>query len=106
MSSTFHYIVDSPKPPPARITLTFPVLNQHTRHVIVCGAGASKAPITKKALKVTASTDYSVPDGTRYTVQVQRDAFPCARVHPATGGSLTWMVDAEAVQTLPLTSEM
>lgn len=39
-------IVDSPKPPPCRITLTFPVIN-NTRQAIFVATGESKASMIK-----------------------------------------------------------
>merc|ERR1719343_1050855 len=45
-------IVDSPKPPPCRITLTLGFLNQHTEHIVVCGAGASKNPIIRAVFEL------------------------------------------------------
>lgn len=43
-------ITDSPKPPPERITLTFPVLNG-AREVVFIAAGASKAPLFQAAFE-------------------------------------------------------
>jgi 6-phosphogluconolactonase len=42
-------IVDSPKPPPRRLTLTLPILTNAER-VIVMAMGKSKAPIIREAL--------------------------------------------------------
>ena len=110
-------ITDSPKPPPNRITLTFPVLNKMTRHAIVCGAGGSKGPIVEKvfAKVATATTAYSVAKGTQYSVQMQRDPapFPCAMVDPnvpseTEPATLTWIIDADALQAanVQVASEM
>lgn len=89
---------DSPKPPPSRITLTFPVLNTMTRHVIFCGAGSSKGPILRTVFKsLDKSTDaYSVPNGGLYKVTVEDPPpYPCGMVKPL--DSLTWIVDADAM---------
>lgn len=49
-------ITDSPKPPPSRITLTVPVLN-NARCVCVIAAGASKAGAVKACLEPEAGKD-------------------------------------------------
>jgi 6-phosphogluconolactonase len=90
-------IEDSPKPPPRRITLTFPVLNSLTRHVIFCGAGESKSPILQGVFATVTKTS----DSTKYSVHMSEPApFPCGMVLPNSPGvdnSLTWVVDAEAL---------
>jgi len=103
-------ITDSPKPPPNRITLTLPVLNKYTRHVIVCGAESSKGPILEKVIaSVSADNlkDYKVTHGTRYMVKIERNPapFPCAMVEPneSADSSLTWVVDAEAMKASNVT---
>lgn len=105
-------ITDSPKPPPNRITLTFPVLNQYTRHVIVCGAGGSKGPILEKVVKVALEDKTSTKENEahKYQIQIQRDPapFPCAMVDPTVSSeneppSLTWIVDADAMKTAVVT---
>ena len=91
-------ISDSPKPPLDRITLTYPVLNQYTRHVIFCGAGASKAPILK------ANFGNIVNYAGRYTATLNSPApYPCGNVIPQ--DSLTWIVDADALQGVSVTSQ-
>lgn len=82
---------DSPKPPPRRITLTYPVLNQHVRHVVFCGAGGSKSPILKQIFESVASDN-------RKDAIVMRDPapFPCGAVRPK--GALTWVVDQDAME--------
>jgi 6-phosphogluconolactonase len=99
-------ITDSPKPPPNRITLTFPVLNNYTRSVIICGAGESKRPILDKVIvSMSTSEDesYRIPNGNKYNVSIQRNPapFPCAMVEPSVSlseSSLTWIVDSQAIQ--------
>ena len=104
-------ITDSPKPPPNRITLTFPVLNKQTRHVIICGAGASKGPILKQSMAGISlpPQSYHVAHGIKYKVSIQRDPapFPVAMVQPDphVGGessTLTWIVDNDAMENADL----
>ena len=91
-------IVDSPKSPPRRVTLTLDYLNQHTNHVIVCGAGASKNPIIKAVFDIG---DASGEDGDAATCKrlspklVSPPPYPCSMVTPKE--SLTWVVDADAM---------
>ncbi|OBZ78907.1 putative 6-phosphogluconolactonase [Grifola frondosa] len=71
------YIEDSPKPPPKRVTFTFPVLN-HAIRVAFVAAGASKADILP-------------------TVLDQPEAgLPASRVRPVSPGALYWFVDDAA----------
>ena len=99
-------ITDSPKPPPNRITLTLPVLNTMTRHVIFCGAGNSKAPILQ-ACFASIMKAFEVPDAKVYDVIVTKPPpYPCAMVEPSTAemtyNTLVWVVDADAVEGLHL----
>ena len=68
-------IPDSPKPPPRRITLTFPVLNA-AKHVYFIVTGRSKVDTIKEILE----TD---------------SPLPAAQVHPVSG-ELHWLLDTEA----------
>jgi 6-phosphogluconolactonase len=94
-------IDDSPKPPPRRITLTYPVLNEHTRHVIFCGAGESKAPILQDIFyKVIRSAG-------AYTAILKEPAtYPCAQVQPNSQGgeenTLIYVVDEDAMLGVPV----
>ena len=100
-------IEDSPKPPPERITLTFPVLNVLTRHVIVCGAGNSKSPICTKVFEKIASKQPK-EKMTCYTATLTTPApYPCSMVRPSTNdasvpNTLTWVVDADAMEGVPI----
>jgi 6-phosphogluconolactonase len=111
-------ISDSPKPPPRRITLTLSMLNRSTRSVIFCGAGSSKSPILQQVFRsvhpVAASEEE--PTTLSTTSHLYRGflsdppPYPCAMVRPAlqpaashsdsdsTAASVTWIVDADAVQ--------
>jgi 6-phosphogluconolactonase len=75
-------IFDSPKPPPERITLTLPVINQ-ARHVVFVTAGSSKADILARVL---VSDDLA-------------GSLPAQLVRPA-GGELLWFVDEAAAAKL------
>lgn len=70
------YILDSPKPPKERITLTLPVLN-NAHHVYFVATGKDKAPRIEEIVNHTAT-------------------FPSALVQP-THGELLWFVDKAAM---------
>ena len=72
-------IFDSPKPPPQRITLTLPVLN-NARQVAFITAGASKADILPQVFE-------------------PGSALPAHLVQPASG-KLDWFVDEAAAAQL------
>jgi 6-phosphogluconolactonase len=109
-------IMDSPKPPPYRITLTLlPMLNSHTRHIIVCGAGESKTNVITSAFgideqRMQLSTLESIPidnpSTTTSTITLPAQLYqvtmvspppplPCAMVQPLE--SLTWIIDDDAM---------
>mmetsp|Transcript_21401 Transcript_21401/g.35412 ORF Transcript_21401/g.35412 Transcript_21401/m.35412 type:complete len:275 (-) Transcript_21401:87-911(-) len=98
-------IEDSPKPPPKRITLTYPILNTKTRHVIFCGAGGSKAPILKDIF-VSVTKESSSSSSTKYKVVMKEPfPFPCAGVLPDSNGvenTLTYVVDQDAMEGVPI----
>jgi 6-phosphogluconolactonase len=71
------YLEDSPKPPPRRITFTYPVIN-HAARVVFVAAGEEKADIL--------STVLDKPDV----------GLPSARVKPVYPGQLYWFVDDAA----------
>ena len=108
-------IEDSPKPPPKRITLTYPVLNTMTRHVIFCGAGGSKAPILQAIFSSVAKAKAAAEGGsgstkeTKYDITIQQPApYPCAGVVPdseGTNNTLTWIVDDAAMEGVKVTPE-
>jgi 6-phosphogluconolactonase len=74
-------ILNSPKPPPARITLTLPVIN-YARQVAFITTGAGKAEVLPQMLEPTTEP-----------------LLPAARVQP-TAGELHWFVDAAAAANL------
>ncbi|BFZ20101.1 hypothetical protein BsWGS_23140 [Bradybaena similaris] len=74
-------ISDSPKPPPQRVTLTFPVINNASCAVFAsCGAG--KADIVQQVLEGHSD-----------------DPLPAARVRP-TNGEVIWILDQGAAAKL------
>lgn len=75
------YLEDSPKPPPKRITFTYPVIN-HALRVVFVAAGKEKAEILGQVL--------DNPEA----------GLPSARVRPASPGQLYWFVDAAASQNV------
>jgi 6-phosphogluconolactonase len=93
-------ILDSPKPPPHRITLTLKALAE-TQHVIFVGAGAAKAPVLQQIFEQEVQWDETYSQsGVRRGIVQMRDPppFPCGSVTPR--HSVTWIVDAEAAAKL------
>ena len=97
-------IIDSPKPPPRRITLSLSFLNEQTRHIILCGAGVSKQPILNDVFEGKKFLDNPavvVDDNNNKTFQsyhpkmVSPPPYPCSMVVPTE--SLTWIVDTDAM---------
>jgi 6-phosphogluconolactonase len=85
-------IEDSPKPPLRRITLTLPVLNGRTGHIILCGAGSSKQPVIAKVFK---SIKKLSDEGELEACMATPPPYPCAMVTP--NDSLTWVLDKDAL---------
>ncbi len=71
-------VFDSPKPPPIRISMTLPLIN-NARQVIFVAAGAGKAKIVSKVLDN----------------RLQRPELPARRVTPS-NGELRWFIDRAA----------
>lgn len=101
-------IEDSPKPPPARITLTFPVLHA-AREVLFIAAGAAKAPLFQEAFSAptptlggkqpAAASEAGVNDHS--IVSVRNDLpYPAFQVRPATE-RLWYYTDAAGASLLP-----
>ena len=74
-------VVDSPKPPSERITLTMPVINA-AKKVVVCALGGGKAEVVQRALEVQ-----SLPG-----------ALPVQLVRPQEG--LVWVLDSKSAEAL------
>ncbi|KAL6509227.1 hypothetical protein OROGR_022537 [Orobanche gracilis] len=80
------FITDSPKPPPPRITFTFPVINSASEIAMVV-TGAELAGTTKIVL------------GTRTTGDIGGDSpLPCTEV--SAEGEVTWFLDKDAASQL------
>lgn len=75
-------ITDSPKPPPERVTITYPVIN-HARNIILYMTGSGKADILKRIL-----VDCEKLPG--YYINT---TLPNSPVH--------WILDPEAAKLLP-----
>nr|CAB3264814.1 6-phosphogluconolactonase-like [Phallusia mammillata] len=76
-------ISDSPKPPPCRVTMTYPVIN-NARKVAFISAGSGKADTIKAIFT---------------PVDDESKLLPAARVKP-TSGSLHWIMDTGAASKL------
>ncbi|WP_030484237.1 6-phosphogluconolactonase [Nocardioides aequoreus] len=74
-------VTGSPKPPPERITLTFPCLNR-TREVWFLVSGEGKADAVRRALAETGTVEETPARG-------------------ITGGTHTWWLDSPAASQLP-----
>jgi len=77
------YIEDSPKPPPRRVTFTYPVIN-HAARVAFVATGANKVKILQDIL------------------DTPELGLPAARVRPVVPGQLVWFVDDAASAELKL----
>ncbi|TPX37202.1 hypothetical protein SmJEL517_g01120 [Synchytrium microbalum] len=78
-TKTVSWLTDSPKPPPSRITLTYPVVNAATTVAFVA-TGESKADALHRIIDLG-------------------EALPSGRVKPASG-ELYWFLDGPAVKGL------
>ena len=117
------HIDDSPKPPMSRITLTLPVLNKYSRHIIFCGTGSSKQPILDAVFKkqnkdgfvqyakvdnftflhLGVNYNWSFPQYDKAIVEMVNPTplFPCGMVRPeeeecGNNDRLVWIVDNDA----------
>ena len=87
---------DSPKPPPKRITMTLPFLNDYTRNVVFCGAGSSKQDVLRQVFG--SFVEVGQP-GSDHHVRMNICDLPCSMVRPRE--ELYWVVDADAMPTIP-----
>ena len=95
-------IENSPKLPPQRITLTYPVINS-ARHVVFVAAGGSKAEAMPRVVPDGATMHKDGLAKTLASSQVGEDLLPSARVRP-TSGSLHYYVDEGAASNLVVAS--
>uniref|UniRef100_A0ACD5Y200 Uncharacterized protein n=1 Tax=Avena sativa TaxID=4498 RepID=A0ACD5Y200_AVESA len=77
------YVQDSPKPPPERITFTFPVINS-SAHIALTVTGAGKAGAVHKTLSGNGRSS---------------DLLPVEMIEPQ-DGEMTWFTDKQAVSML------
>ncbi|NXS83846.1 6PGL phosphogluconolactonase, partial [Erpornis zantholeuca] len=80
-------IVDSPKPPRARVTMTLPLLNL-ARSLLILASGASKSCTVQRILEG----------------EEEEELLPAARVQPRSG-HLRWLLDQEAAKELRIPLE-
>lgn len=69
------FIADSPKPPPERVTMTFPVIN-NAKMCLFVATGEAKAQVVKEILE-------------------DKKQLPATMVQPHSG-KLIWLLDKEA----------
>ncbi|OWF44258.1 6-phosphogluconolactonase-like [Mizuhopecten yessoensis] len=74
-------ISDSPKPPPSRVTMTYPIIN-NCACAVFASCGASKAEMVQRVLEGN-----------------EKSPLPAARVQP-TNGELVWFLDKAAAANL------
>lgn len=96
------FIIDSPKQPPERITLTFKVLNE-ARSVIFAAAGGGKSDVLQKVFKKGEGSEEkkepSEEEPMRLLCEKDDSEFPCAMVSPSEG-ELLWLVDVAAAEKI------
>jgi len=104
------WLDDSPKPPPARITLTFPVLN-HAHRVAFVVAGEAKKEMLSRVFDRHAETSKNgqqVPATNGGELgSMEGPDIPCSRVKPIAPGHVYWFCDEVAlkeVNNFPKTS--
>ncbi|MBI3978872.1 MAG: 6-phosphogluconolactonase [Chloroflexi bacterium] len=90
-------VLDAPKPPPARVTLTLPVLNAAAR-VIFLVAGADKAAALRAAIL---APGLQPPTPGPQRPHAEREVVPPAGLVRPTDGELIWLVDVAAAGELP-----
>lgn len=73
-------VLDAPKPPPIRITMTLPLINK-SRNVVFVAAGSGKTDIVAKVLNPQ--------------MQKQKQKMPAQLVNPS-DGELQWFIDRAA----------
>ncbi len=88
-------IDDSPKPPPRRITMTLPFLNEFTRNAVFCGAGSSKQEVLRQVFSTY--VEGGRPGADHY-VRMNIGDLPCSMVRPQE--DLFWVVDVEAMPVI------
>lgn len=98
-------IMDSPKLPPNRITLSlsFVTEGRHLRHSIICGAGVSKFPIINAVFEDIATYQQQQHAGNKKSAAVQTyqptlvspPPYPCSMIAPHE--TVTWIVDNDAM---------
>lgn len=87
LKETQHWVAaifDAPKPPPVRVTLTLPVIN-NARHIVFVAAGAGKKAILSEILGPG----------------IHRRKLPATLVNPSQG-DLRWFLDTDSVAGVDL----
>ncbi|XP_068034580.1 6-phosphogluconolactonase-like isoform X3 [Anomalospiza imberbis] len=89
-NSLVSFLLDSPKPPPQRVTMTLPLLNSAKSlllSLLLVATGAAKAPVLKRILE-----------------RREEQPLPAARLRPRSG-RLRWLLDQEAAKELQIPLE-
>lgn len=90
-------IMDSPKPPPQRITLTMKVFNEMSQDIIFVGAGDSKAPILDGLF--SRIQEVNKDESSRQCIawrNTENQQYPCGMISPRKEGSNLIYVTDEA----------
>jgi 6-phosphogluconolactonase len=95
-------IMNSPKPPPQRITLTMKVFNDMSQDIIFVGAGDGKAPILDGIF--SSIQEVKKDEGSRQCiVRMNKDneTYPCGMIFPRKEGArLMYITDEDGAKDL------
>lgn len=96
-------ISDSPKPPPERVTMTYPLIN-NAKVCLFAMSGEGKAAMVKVSWIVRMHAKSQLISSIRFDLHLQRilvdgEKLPAGQVRP-TAGKLVWLLDQSAASLL------